>query len=41
MSLSLCELAESRNDAQLVVVILNREKLISEEKANGMQNQSH
>ena len=25
----------SRNDAQLVAVILNREKLICEEKANG------
>ena len=35
------EFAESRNGAQLVVVILNREKLISEEKANGRHNQSH
>ena len=36
-----CVNVQSCIDAQLVVVILNREKLISEEKANGRQNQSH
>ena len=36
-----CVNVQSGIDAQLVVVILNREKLISEEKANGRHNQSH
>ena len=39
-SCCLCPLAASRNGAQLVVVMFNRETLISEEKPNGGHNQS-